>query len=216
MTKTAKHPTKRRVTPEPEIANAKENVTWHKFSVVLPNISDLVAAMPVALSLRQFSIGLYFARYTSPKPTIEFQVWSRNNPERLVEVILNVLRTCKVRVKRSAITFKPCNGSAVHAMAFKMAVKMEEMDLNHLQMVNDVTHWLANMLGFSYAQEGMAALGKAHMDFGNCLAIQGAINGRPIFPNPVVLARGKQSLDKLGRDDVSVERPNSNPRKRRR
>jgi hypothetical protein len=173
---------------------------WHKYTVELKEVMNLGVAMPVATVLKEFSLGLYFARYTAPVPHIEYQVWSANKPSEIVGAIKKVLKHYKLTGK---IKVTPCNGSALHAMAFKMACRMEKEGQNNLQMLNDVTHWLANMMGYTYAQEAHAALGKAHMCFSNCMGP--ARWEMPIFPNPDVLTRQllekeRQAVRNAGRD----------------
>lgn len=188
--------------PKPRLGDdtklGPEDTTYHwtKFKVTFAEMGHLVMAMPIAMALHGFEPSqyyrLYFARYTAPTFHVEYQVYSSKVDKVLKQVIWAECK--KMKVKRPTIECSPCNGSPIHALAFKMALRMESDGTNTLAMISDVTHWLSNMLGFTYAQEAAQTLRHG----GLCLvnALGGQPPAIPIFPN---IARMAQKVSASGR-----------------
>ncbi len=186
---------------------------WRKLTVELHDQRDLIISMPLARALdtwvAQKCQAIYFARYTSPTPRIEYQLCRANVSPRLDRELRNyVLSICKKAGLRNTTTrLDPCEGSVLHGFAFRIACMMEDKDVNSLKMVGDVTHWLSNMLGYSYAQEAEHLLRSAHL----CLTNTVGYFEKPMFQNPFVMYRqAVQARRELAEMEASKAQAKSN------
>lgn len=170
---------------------------WVKLILTVPEISDLVIAMPLARAIHfglTGTVRLYFARYTAPKPHIEYQIhWADGDMSKLPKLLRDYVRTfCrKAKMKRPEIDFEKTNGSMAHAMAFELALLLEDVNGESMSMVRDVTHWLYNMLGYTYLQEAESMSAQAYTCVLNFMG--GKPTAAPTFVNPVLLQRRAQA-----------------------
>lgn len=164
-----------------ETINNMMGLRWTKYVIHMRTLAELCLGMPIAMVLRKHSYGLYFARYTDLPARIEIQVFHPNTEGFMRKQIEKVCRVFKVRPLRIAV--EKCNGSHLHAQAFDMALWMEKQGINTLAMIQDVTHWLTNMLGFSYIQEAEGLIRHLHVCVSN---VGGASYQKPVFPNPTL------------------------------
>lgn len=176
----------------PQRSNTHER--WRKMVVTFSSLPDLVMGMPIAMRLEPLATTLYFARYTTEPFRVEYQVYSDLADSALRMAALHACREANLK-QMPGVHFEICTGSFAHGLAFHMARMLEISGENTLWMVNDVAHWMANQLGFSYAQEAEAALRHAHLCL--CNAFGSALTRTPHFQNPCLptLARLAQRSD---------------------
>jgi hypothetical protein len=206
-TKTSARPTKitniyeprqSKILEDQRLSLTRHASTWVKLILTVKDQDDLLIAMPLARAIDTWepvgapvgALGaLYFARYTSPTPHIEYQVSVASNWLKAhADLRSYVLSICKKAGIRAKVTFEPCTGSLVHSHAFAIACMLEDQDSNSLRMVADITHWLSNMLGFTYAQEAECLLRSAHL----CVTNAVGYSEKAVFQNPFVAYRQAQ------------------------
>lgn len=183
----------------------KASFKWHKLILSVPDQRDLVIAMPLARAIDTYREGcreMYFARYTAPQPHIEYQFMPRSElrPRPATgrsltwrqDLMAYVRRICRGAGLEPKLRMVPCTGSWVHAQAFRIACALEDQDINSAAMVADLTHWLYNMLGFTYAQEAENCLKQAHLGLVNSVGY----HKEPWFENPFIALRKAQALER--------------------
>lgn len=134
---------------------------WLKMTVVVPKIEDLCMGLPLGVDLlsRCVATGLYFARYTSNPLRLEFQLLTKKSTLSLRRHVLGYAYRGH-QAKR--VTFEPCNGSWAHALGFQaVTCLLTDRKLANGQYLADLSHWMFNMAGFTYAQEAASAAAQA-------------------------------------------------------
>lgn len=143
---------------------------WFKCSVFFKNRTECkYFSMPLAMKLRTHCHHVYFARYcnvTESRTNYIFELPDRTTPNFAVS-LLNHLEARRFKVNVPV----PCEGSLPHARGFDAVLEIwtqtfgmaanEEVEFDYgtaqrtaFDTVADVHHWMANMLGFDYTDEG--------------------------------------------------------------
>lgn len=156
---------------------------WHWLLVHFNKLDDLRIAMPLADYLHDHGAPLiYFSRYTSKPFRVEIKCQTSLSSRKLKTAIK---AACAINRWRQPVRIidKPFNGSITHALAFLTVKSLEQTGgTTNTDLLRDVTHWMYNMAGFSYAQEAESVLREAHM--GLMAAMGSSWHSNPSFANP--------------------------------
>lgn len=135
---------------------------WIKVIVTYRHVYQLAVGLPLLTRLVQSQLVTcgYFARYTAPPFRLELQLWTNAINAQLFKTIMDYKFQ---NTSPKGIRFEECEGSMAHAQAFNAVMYLHLADKlsgqSAMSYIQDLTHWIYNMAGFSYIQEtGAAAL----------------------------------------------------------